>query len=495
MFPTESIRTVRVRRGLDIPIAGRPLQEISDARPVTSVALLGDDYVGLKPTMAVEPGDHVVTGEILFSDKKTPGVVFTSPGCGTVRAINRGRKRAFKSVVIELDENETGGEGEVCDAFTESQLRALSPAEAIEILVRAGAWTSLRTRPFSRVPSPESTPSSIFVTAIDTNPLAADPAVVIGERRADFSAGLVVLSRLEAEKVFVCKAPNVELPNSELPNSELPNAELPDANLQDVRTVSFAGPHPAGLPGTHIHMLDPVGLDKTVWHIGYQDVIAIGHLFRSGRIDVARVVALGGPTVRRPRLLRTRLGANLAEIVGGELMENNDADWRIRVISGSVLSGREGLVQTSQSSLASAEQQAGHTLGFLGRYHVQISAVSDRPQRRFFGWTMPGFNKFSIINVVASRLLGRKSFAMDTSLHGGPRAIVPIGVYEKVMPLDILPTFLFRSLAVDDIDQSEALGCLELDEDDLALCTFVCPGKIDFGAMLRRVLTIIEKEG
>ena len=485
MFPTETIHTVQIRRGLDIPISGQPVQEISDAPPLTSVALLGDDYVGLKPTMEVEPGDHVVTGQILFSDKKTPGVVFTSPGCGTVRAVNRGRKRAFKSVVIDLDKNDTGEESEVCSAFTESQLSSLNRAGAIEILVRSGSWTSLRARPFGRVPSPQSTPSSIFVTAIDTNPLCADPSVVIGERSEDFWAGLVVLSRLEAEKVFVCKAPNVELPD----------AEMPGGNLRDVITVSFEGPHPAGLPGTHIHMLDPVGLNKTVWHIGYQDVIAIGHLFRTGRIDLTRVVALGGPAVRRPRLVRARLGANLAEIVAGELLENNDGDSRIRVISGSVLSGREGLVQTSRASAASSEQNSGNMVGFLGRYHVQISAVFDQPQRELFGWTLPGFNKFSILNVVASRLLGRKSFAMDTSLNGGLRAIVPIGVYEKVMPLDILPTFLFRSLAADDIDQSEALGCLELDEDDLALCTFVCPGKIDFGAMLRRVLTIIEKEG
>ena len=333
------------------------------------------------------------------------------------------------------------------------------------------------------MPSPESTPSSIFVTAIDTNPLSADPLVVINERTEDFAAGLLVLTRLEACNVFLCKAPGMELPGE---------------SLSDVRTVAFDGPHPAGLPGTHVHFLDPVSRNKTVWHIGYQDVIAVGHLFRTGRIDVTRVVAWGGPAARRPRLMRTRLGANLAEIVDGELREAESGDSRIRVISGSILSGREALVhclKPPQGRDASGEQYAEHTLGFLGRYHTQISAVSDCPRRELFGWIMPGLNKFSILNVVASRFFGRKSFAMDTSLNGGRRAIVPIGVYEKVMPLDILPTFLFRSLTVEDIDRCEALGCLELDEDDLALCTFVCPGKLDFGAMLRRVLTTIEKEG
>ena len=490
MLPTESKDIVRIRRGLDIPIAGRPTQNIADAPPVTSVALLGDDYVGLKPTMAVEPGERVVTGQILFSDKKTPGVVFTSPACGTVASVNRGRKRAFKSIVIQLDDNKAQSEGQVCDAYAESQLSSLSRQDAVDILVRSGDWTSLRTRPFGRVPSPQSTPRSIFVTAIDTNPLAADPSVVIGERAEDFTAGLVVLGRLEAEKVFLCKAPGVEIAGE---------------NLKQLQTVAFAGPHPAGLPGTHIQFLDPVGSHKTVWHVGYQDVIAIGHLFRTGRIDVTRVVALGGPAVRRPRLVRTRLGANLAEITGGELQDIDVDNSRIRVISGSILSGREALVHTlqtlqtqdkpSQSQDKIAEQYTEHTVDFLGRYHVGISAVADQPQRELFGWITPGLRKFSILNVVASRLLGRKSFAMDTSMNGGHRSIVPIGVYEKVMPLDILPTFLFRSLAVEDIDQSEALGCLELDEDDLALCTFVCPGKSDFGAMLRRVLTTIEKEG
>ncbi len=239
MRPTESIHTVQIGRGLDIPISGQPVQEISDAPPLTSVALLGDDYVGLKPTMEVEPGDHVVTGQILFSDKKTPGVVFTSPGCGTVTAVNRARKRAFKSVVIELDAKETGDEGEICDAFATSGLSRLNRKDVIEILIRSGAWTSLRTRPFSRVPSPESTPSSIFVTAIDTNPLAADPAVVISERAEDFSAGLVVISHLGAGKIFLCKAPGVVLPGAELPGEVYPFEGLSDEGFSDVQTVSF----------------------------------------------------------------------------------------------------------------------------------------------------------------------------------------------------------------------------------------------------------------
>ena len=491
------MHTVRVSRGLDLPIAGSPVQQIEDATLTSSVAVLGADYVGMRPTMAVEPGERVKIGQTLFTDKKTPGVVFTSPACGTVTAINRGAKRVFLSIVIALDNEGSDDDCEPFTAFATSQLGSLSRQTAVDMLVGSGVWTSFRTRPFNRIPSPTTTPHSIFVTAIDTNPSAADPAVIIAERREDFSTGLLVITRLEAGNVFLCKSPNDEIPGTQ---------------LQGVETVSFAGPHPAGLPGTHIHTLDPAGRHKTVWHIGYQDVIAIGHLFRTGRPDTTRVVALAGPGVNRPRLIRTHLGANLAEITAGQLSSNTKGGSSIRVISGSVLSGRDvttfpdhvttatrasaaDSASTPPDGQAETGGQAENPIAFLGRYHLQVSAISDPPRRELFGWIMPGFKKFSLCNVVASKLLGHRTFAMDTAMHGGLRAIVPIGAYEKVMPLDILPTFLFRALSADDIEQSEALGCLELDEDDLALCTFVCPGKIDFGAMLRRVLNIIEKEG
>jgi Na+-transporting NADH:ubiquinone oxidoreductase subunit A len=228
------------------------------------------------------------------------------------------------------------------------------------------------------------------------------------------------------------------------------------------------------LPGTHIHFLDPASRKNTVWYINYQDVMAIGSLFVTGRLDQRRVISLAGPAVNDPRLIRTRIGANIDELVDGELAEGEN-----RVVSGSVLSGH-----TAHGMLA-----------FLGRYSLQISALAEGGQRELFGWYMPWFDKFSVKGVVASKLIPGKKFAMNTTAYGCKRAIVPIGSYEKVMPLDILPTFLLKALATDDLEQAEALGCLELDEEDLALCTFVCPGKGEYGAMLRRNLTTIEKEG
>ncbi len=449
------MRRIKIKKGLNLPIAGQPRQEITDGTAVSTVAILGPDYVGMKPTMAVRAGDRVKAGQLLFEDKKTPGVRYTSPGCGKVLAVNRGAKRALQAVVVEL----VGDDSETFTSCERSQLDRLESATVRENLIRSGLWTVLRTRPFSKVPPVESTPHSIFVTAMDTNPLAAEAGLIVAERPDDFADGLKVLSRLGSEKVFLCKSPETAIPGSD---------------LDYVTTVEFQGPHPAGLPGTHIHFLDPAGKNKTVWHVNYQDVMAVGSLFTTGRLDFRRVVSLAGPSVKDPRLIRTRIGANLAEVTEGELTEGDN-----RVVSGSVLSGR-----TAEGPLA-----------FLGRYHVQISALAEGRKRELFGWTWPGFDKYSAKNVFASSLLPGKKFSMTTATHGGKRAIVPIGLYEKVMPLDILPTFLLRALEVDDIEQAEALGCLELDEDDLALCTFVCPGKGDYGVMLRRNLTTIEKEG
>ena len=444
---------IKIKRGLDLPLAGAPEQRIEPARAVRSVAVLGCDYHGMKPTMAVQVGDRVKLGQVLFSDKKNPGVHFTAPGAGVVSAIHRGEQRVLQSVVIDLE----GDDAVEFARYDAAQLPALDPQAVRDNLQQSGLWTALRTRPFSKVPAVDAMPSSIFVTAIDTHPLAADPAVVIGERPADFANGLAVLARLG--KVHLCKASGVGL-----------SGEV-QANVQP---HEFAGPHPAGLAGTHIHFLDPVSAGKSVWQIGYQDVIAIGALFSRGQLDVTRVVALGGPVVDKPRLLRTRLGASLEELTAGELQAGSN-----RIISGSVLGGR-----TSRGAFV-----------FLGRYHVQVSCLHEGRERELLHYLRAGVNKHSVLNIFVSKLMGGRKLAMDTSTNGSPRAMVPIGNYEEVMPLDILPTQLLRSLIVGDTEMAQKLGCLELDEEDLALCTYVCAGKYEYGPILRDNLTRIEKEG
>lgn len=443
----------RIVRGLNVPIAGEPAQDIKDGPQIGKVGIVADDYIGMKPTMLVQPGDQVQLGQPVFLDKKTEGVVFTAPAAGKVLEINRGAKRKFESLVIEVDDSV----GEVTFAKHEN-LQALTRDQVRDQLVESGQWVSLRTRPFNRVPALDQTPHSIFVTAMDTNPLSAEPELVIEQNRDWFVAGLAVISKLTQGKTFVCTRDHSRIPGKDVPN---------------VVFEVFAGPHPAGLPGTHIHFLDPVGPKKTVWFLNYQEVIAIGHLFRTGKIMTERVVALGGPKVSESLLLKTRLGACVDELIAGRVDLKNT-----RVISGSVLSGRK----------------SAKPVNFLGRHHLQVSCLEEGNHREFLGWQKPGANKFSITNIYLGSLLGKK-FNFTTNLEGGHRAMVPVGTYERVMPLDILPTQLLRALLVKDTEEAQMLGCLELDEDDVALCTYVCPGKNDFGRILRENLKLIEKEG
>lgn len=448
----------RIEKGLDLPIAGAPDQTISSGPRVHQVALLGDDYVEMKPTMLVREGDRVQLGQPVFEDKKTPGVQFTAPAAGRVAAVNRGDKRKFLSLVIDVE-----GDDEVeFPSFRDDNLTQLPRDTVVEQLRASGLWTALRTRPYSRSPSPASIPHSLFITAMDSNPLAADPAVVLENRSAEFTAGVEALSTLTDGPTYVMRRAGADIPGE---------GKCPGVYH------AFDGPHPSGLPGTHIHYLDPVHVKKTVWHIGYQDVVAVGHLFLTGRLLTDRVISLAGPLVREPRLLRTRIGASLSELTRDQLLEGKEA----RVISGSVLSGR----------------RSTPPIDFLGRFHLQASVLEEGRHREFLGWAKPGADRFSIRRVFSSAWLSDsdRKFNFTTTTNGSPRAIIPIGLYEQVLPLDIVATPLLKSLAVEDTDTAQQLGALELDEEDLALCTFVCPGKHDFGPMLRRNLTRIEHEG
>ena len=445
---------IKVRRGMDLPIAGTPEQTVYDGPAISQVALIGSDYHGMKPTMAVRQGDVVKKGQVLFTDKKNDSAKYVSPASGTVTAINRGERRIFQSLVIDVE----GNDSETFVAYESEQLQELDRQLVTDQLVESGQWVAFRTRPFSKVPRAGSVAASIFVTAMDTNPLAADPTVIIRQRESDFANGLKVLSRLTDGPVNVCAAPDVSIPGEE---------------VDGVREVNFSGPHPAGLAGTHIHLIDPVSATKTVWSIGYQDVIAIGHLFTTGNIDTDRVISLAGPQVNQPRLLSTRLGANINQLVIGELVNDEN-----RVISGSVLSGRK----------------AASEFAFLGRYHNQVSVIREGRERQFLHYLRLGFDKHSALPAFASSLT-KKLFNMTTSTNGSERAMVPVGGYERVTALDILPIQLLRSLIVGDTEMAQNLGCLELDEEDVELYTYVCVGKYEYGSILRDNLTRIEKEG
>lgn len=381
------------------------------------MALLGDDLPDIRLEFHVAPGDQIRIGEVLCTDRKRPRIALTSPASGVIAAINRGHRRMLDSLVIDVAE----------DTFVQFPLWTESPTReaARQLLLQSGMWVAFRTRPFGRIPDPDTLPAAIFVTAMDTNPLAADAAVVLAPDLGAFHRGLDVLKCLTDGPVFVCQSAGPQLAPS-------------DAQLQ---MATFEGPHPAGLPGTHIHYLMPVSAHRTVWQVGCQDVVAMGHLAATGQIHVSRVVSLAGSGVLRPGLVKTRLGASLADLVDGEVRPGE-----LKVISGSMLSGRAS--------------------GYLGRYHSQVTVLDEgqgtRPtlRSRFFGLLPPA----------------------------PAGAMIPLEAFESVMPPDILPTPLLRALSVGDIETAERLGCLELLEEDVALLSYLCAAKADYGALLRHAL-------
>ncbi len=449
---------MKLKKGLDLPISGAPVQTIHEGPKISKVALNGRDFIGLKPKMLVAEGDKVKKGQPLFLHKASEDVMYVAPGGGTITAINRGARRVLETIVISLDDVEEEVDFEATDP---KQLLNLSRENVQKRLYESGQWTFFKTRPFSHVPPQDSVPHSIFVTAMDTDPLCADAKVIIDANAAAFTAGLDVVSMLTDGRVYVCHHANDTLPQSA---------------SDHVSFESFEGPHPAGLPGTHIHFLDPVSSEKTVWSISYADVIAIGNLFTTGKIDTNRTISLAGPLAVKPRLITTRVGASTDEITADEIETGIDC----RVISGSVLSGSHAIDQ----------------FAFLTHSARQITLIEEDEKQRLLGWINPAQGSWSFTNVHLSSIFGAgKKFAFGSNMRGGRRAMVPFGSYERVMPLDILPTQLLRAILTVDTDMAQKLGALELAEEDLALCSFICHSKYEYGEALRINLAKIEKEG
>lgn len=421
---------IGIKQGLDVQIAGAPAGDAAHAKPVATAAILGRDGPGMRLEPMVEQGRPVKAGEALLHDRHRPDIVFTAPMSGTVGSINRGARRALTSLTVIGDGGDDAVVFDVASAPGRDDIRGL--------MLRAGLWPSLRKRPFGHVPDPDADPKALLVTAIDSEPLAPDPAAIIAAHADAFGVGLDALSALTDSPLYLCQASN---------------AGIPIGTSVDIRVVDFHGPHPAGLPGTHIHVLCPIGFDGAeVWHIGYQDVIALGTLMASGRPWRQRIVALAGPAVSNPRLVAVPPGAAVDEVVAGEL--NDDG---ARVIAGSVLSGR----------IAAA------TEAYLGRHDRQITALPEALDDTL--WP------------------GRRA-VHDTALGGEPGPLVPTGDFECVAPPGILPVPLLRALLVGDVDRARALGALELVEEDLMLLSYVCPSKTDYAPLLRNVLDQLHRE-
>ena len=426
---------IKISKGLDLPISGKPHISITDEPKISSVSLLANDFVGMKPTMLVKENDEVKVGEKLFEDKKNPGIFFTAPAGGLIKSINRGDKRKFLSIEIEISQNEE---------FIDFDMGS-SQDEIKNTLINSGLWNVFRTRPFNRTPNISSSPEALFINCCDTNPLSVDPYEIINIDKDSFDKGLETIKQL-----FDCDI-HLTYQNNNFDNT-----------LSGINYHQFTGPHPAGLVGTHISKIHPVNLNSKVWTANFQDIISIGYLKKNKKIKTTKIISLGGPAVFEPSLIKVRHGSNLDEITAGKIEDNS------RVISGSVLHGHE----------------SEGVMKYLGYYDSQVSVIPDEVNEIFLNWLMPGSSLHSKLNVFISSFIKPKKYIFNTSIGGGNRAIVPISSYEEVVPMDILVTQLLKSLVVSDIEMAIDLGMLELVPEDLSLCSYVCPSKYDYSSIL-----------
>ncbi|BBM88796.1 Na(+)-translocating NADH-quinone reductase subunit A [Spirochaetota bacterium] len=479
--------TFAIKKGLDIPLVGKPVAIIEQAAAVSTVGVVALDYKNIKPRLLVAENEEVQIGTPLFEDKVS-GVLFTAPGGGTVKAIHRGAKRKLLALEIALAEVEEHRPSFPTLAIND--IKGLASSVIRDRLNEAGCWAVIRERPFGGIADMKATPRSIFVTATDTDPLGSHPSHVIAVNEKAFVCGLHVLAQLTPGYVHVCRAKN---------------SDIPHAENERVQQHVFTGKHPAGLVGTHIHFIDPIATtDDRVWHVGYQDVIKIGKLFLTGKIFVERYVALGGTEVAHPRMLKTRIGANLNDLVKRELTvagyeaEKNRSTLASRPVPVKTASKDSQASEQSDFRIVSGSPLAGRKVEpgvhFLGAYANAVAVLKEDRGRYFQDFMRPGANKFSLKAVFVSGLFKNKRFAIGTSTHGSHRAVVPIGAYEEVLPLNILATPLIKALLVKDLEAAEQLGALELDGEDLALCTFVCPGKNNISDALEEVLGALYQE-
>lgn len=433
---------ISIKKGLDLPITGKPLAELSDTPTVRKVAILGNDFIGMKPTLLAREGDKVKVGQKIIEDKKNPGIFFTSPCGGVITDINRGEKRKFLSLEIEIDQNE-----EFIEFDTNQNPK--------DLLINSGLFNSFRTRPFNRTPRSNDVPDCIFINACDTNPLSTDPHHIISLNKDEFDAGVNFISSLFNSPTHLTYQDN--------------NI---DYTYDNVESHMFSGPHPAGLVSTHISAIYPVDIQRSVWTIGYQEVISIGYLLKNKTLRTHKNIAIAGESVFKPSLLSSRIGANLDELTAGKIDDDS------RIISGSVLFGHD----------------AKDAMSYLGFYDNQVSVISNMPNDIFMNWLMPGKTLHSKLNVFISSFIKPKKFTFNTSINGGNRAIVPVGSYEEIIPLDILVTQLLKALVVSDIEVATDLGMLELTAEDLALATYVCPSKYDYCSILMDNLNKVYEE-
>lgn len=452
-------KPITLHKGYDIKLVGEAGFTLTDLPVSEVVAIKPPDFPGLVPKMIVAEGDEILAGQPLFFDKNNPKIKFVSSVSGEVAEIVRGAKRRIMEVRIIPDR----GERRYAQG-TPSDPLLLSREKIVDQLLEAGCWNYIRQRPFSLIANPEDTPKSIFVSCFDTAPLAPDLGYIIDLEKENFQTGLVVLNQLAAGNLHVsirAKATGKDV------SADAFKIIAPE------RIHPVQGPHPAGNVGIQIHHLDPIKKGEVVWYVHPQDVIIIGRLFREGRYRADRVVALTGSSVKAPQYFRAVTGQTMASILNSRI----EADTA-RIIQGNVLTG------TTSS-----------TDDFLSHYTNQITVIPEGDEPEFLGWLTPGIKKLSLSRTFFSWLFPDRNYQLDTNMHGEERAFVMTGQYDKVLPMNIMPVILLKSILARDIERMEQLGIYEVAEEDFALCEFVCTSKIEVQRIIAEGLDMVRLEG
>jgi len=446
-------RSIKLKKGFDIRLEGTAEKRLAGTQNPVMFGVKPIDFPGLTPKLDVRPGDEVQAGTSLFHDKIRPEIKFTSPVSGKVVSVERGERRKILEIILEKK-----GTGSV--DFGKANPEKLSAELIKEHLLNSGLWPAIRQRPYHVVANPADHPKSIFISGFDTAPLAPDFNFIMENLPFSlFITGIRALKKLTDGRI------NLIL------RGDSDSGKIFE-NTSEIEISYFSGPHPSGNVGVHIHHLDPVNKGEIVWYINLQDVFSVGRLFEEGIYKPERIVALTGSEVIKPQYYKMISGETVTHLVEGNVKAGN-----LRYISGNVLTG---------TKISSA--------GFLGFYDSQITVIPEGNHYEMFGWASPGLDKFSFSKTFLSSLLPKQSYKLDTNFHGGERAFVVTGQYEKVVPMDIYPMQLFKAIIAEDIDMMENLGIYEVAEEDFALCEYICPSKIEIQSVVRRGLDLIRKE-
>jgi len=446
-------KTITIKQGLDINLVGEAEKTITEIE-AGIYAIKPIDFVGVFPKLLVKEGDQVKAGTLLFYDKYRDNIKFSSPVSGTIKEIKRGAKRVLLEIKIEADAKQ-----EYID-FGVADPNKVDRADVIAKLLESGVWPVIRQRPYTVIADPELEPKAIFISAFDTNPLAPDYDLIVHGQGEAFQAGLDALKKLSSGTIHLNLPAGI-------------TASKVFTNSKNVQINYVKGPNPAGNVGPQINKIDPINKGEVVWHLRPQEVLTIGRLFIEGKLNAERIVALTGSEVLKPHYYKTKIGASIREMI-----KVNLAEGKARFISGNALTGRK--IDND---------------GFVGFYDSQVTVLPEGDYYELFGWALPGFGKFSFSKSFPTVLNGKnKKYRLDTNLHGGERAFVMTGQYEKVFPMDIFPMQLLKAIMIEDIDAMENLGIYEVDEEDFALCEFIDTSKTEMQAIVRTGLDMMRKE-